>query len=96
MDPSEYKKGTLVPAGKWAPAIFVSYQISQKLVETKGCNCSFLGQRALVNSIAVEAGQRIGLGDFDLLAGNEIVRLKHVADDPEWLVLSTKAPATSA
>jgi NADH:ubiquinone oxidoreductase subunit C len=30
-------------------------------------------------------------GDFDLLADNKILRLKHTTNDPEWLVLSSNA-----
>ena len=31
--------------------------------------------------------------DYDLLVGEEILRLKHIAGDPEWLVLSSNASA---
>jgi hypothetical protein len=86
-------RGRLVPTGKWEPSVAVSYQISQQLVETKEFNGSVLRQKAVVHSIATETGQHIALGDFDLLVGNEIVRLKHVASDPEWLVLSSNASA---
>jgi hypothetical protein len=88
-----YGKGRLVPVGKREPAIYVSYKISQQLVETKDSNGSSLRQKAVVHSIAAEPGQHIGLGDFDLLVGEEIVRLKHIASDPEWLVLSSDASA---
>jgi hypothetical protein len=36
------------------------------------------------------------LGDYDLLVGEEILRLKHVASDPEWLVLSSDVSAILA
>jgi hypothetical protein len=62
----------------------------------RGNNGPSLRQKATVHSIAAEAGQQIGLGDFDLLVGDEIVRLKHVASDPEWLVLSSDASAVCA
>jgi hypothetical protein len=80
--------GTLVPSGKRAPAINVSFKISQQMVQTRDGNCA-LRPRPIVQSVAAEAGQPIGLGDFDLLVGKELVRLKHVANDPEWLVLSS-------
>jgi hypothetical protein len=82
--------GTLVPCGKRAPAINVSFKISQQLVQTRNGNGD-LRPRPVVHSIAAEAGQPIDLGDFDLLVGKELVRLKHVANDPEWLVLSSNA-----
>jgi hypothetical protein len=49
-----------------------------------------------VHSIDAEADQRIDLGDYDLLVGEEIVRLKHIAGDPEWLLLSSNASAILA
>jgi hypothetical protein len=86
-----YGKGRLIPTGKRGPAIYVSYKISQQFVETTDANGSFRRQKAVVHSIAAEAGQHIELGDFDLLVGEEVVRLKHIASDPEWLVLSSDA-----
>ena len=91
-----YGKGRLVPTGKRGPVTYVSYKIGHQLVETTNSNGSFLRQKAIVHSIAAEAGQHIGLGDFDLLVGDDIVRLKHVASDPEWLVLSSDASAVCA
>jgi hypothetical protein len=82
--------GTLVPSGKRAPAINVSFKISQQMVQTRDGNGA-LRPRPIVHSVAAEAGQPIELGDFDLLVGKELVRLKHVANDPEWLVLSSSA-----
>jgi hypothetical protein len=91
-----YGKGKLVPTGARQPAIFVSYKISQQLVEATGPTGSFLRRRAVVDSIAAEPGQHIALGDYDLHVGEEILRLKHVASDPEWLVLSSDVSAILA
>jgi hypothetical protein len=88
-----YGYGRLVPTGKRAPAMNVSYRISHQMVETKHSNGSFLRQKAVVHSIAAEADQPIALGDFDLLVGDQIVRLKHVANHPEWLILSSDVSA---
>jgi hypothetical protein len=88
-----YGKGRLVPTGKRGPGIYVSYKISQQLVETRDANGSFLRKKAVVHSIDAEAGQDIGLGDYDLLVGDEIVRLKRIASDPEWLILSSNVSA---
>ena len=88
-----YGTGRLVPTDKRSPAMIVSYQISQQMVEAKNSNGSFLRQQAVVHSIAPPAGQNIALGDFDLLVGDQMVRLKHVANDPEWLVLSSNISA---
>ena len=89
-------KGKLVPRGSREPAIYVSYKISQQLVEANGSGGSFLRKKAVVHSIAAEAGQKIALGDYDLVVGGEILRLKHIASDPEWLVLSSNASAILA
>jgi hypothetical protein len=88
-----YGKGRLLSTNKREPAIYVSYKISQQLVEIKDSNGSSLRQKAVVHSITAEPGQRIPLGDFDLLIGDDIVRLKHIAGDPEWLVLSSDISA---
>jgi hypothetical protein len=93
MDQAGCGKGKLVPTGKGGPVVNVSYQISQHPVEIVSANGAFLRQKAIVHSIADETGQLIALGDFDLLVGNEILRLKHIAKEPEWLVLSSNASA---
>jgi hypothetical protein len=62
-------------------------------VETRDANGPFLRKKAEVHSIDAEAGQDIGLGDYDLLVGDEIVRLKHIASDPAWLILSSDVSA---
>lgn len=92
----EYGKGRLVPTGKLAPAIYVSYKISRQMVEANDPNGSFLRQKAIVHSIDAEPGQNIDLGDFDLIIGDDMVRLKHIGSDPEWLVLSSDTSAIFA
>ncbi len=88
-----YGKGRLVPTGKRGPVTYVSYKIGHQLVETTNSHGSFLRQKAIVHSIDAEVGQHIALGDYDLLVGDEIVRLKHITGDPEWLVLSSNVSA---
>jgi hypothetical protein len=90
-----YGKGRLVPTGKPGPPIYVSYKISQQLVKSADSHGSFVREKAVVHSIEAEPGKQIGLGDFDLIIGDEIVRLKHVSE-PEWLVLSSDASAIFA
>ena len=91
-----YGKGKLVPTGTREPAIYVSYKISEQLVEAKSASGSFLRKKAVVHSISAEAGQNIALGDYDLLVGDEILRLKHIDSDPGWLVLSSDVSAIFA
>jgi hypothetical protein len=88
-----YGKGRLMPTGKRGPVVYVSYKISQQLVQSTDANGSFMRQKTIVHSIDAEADQQIGLGDYDLLVGDEILRLKHIAGDPEWLILSSNASA---
>ena len=88
-----YGKGTLVPTGNTAPSIVVTFRITQQTAETKEGKGRSAPPKTVVHSISAEAGQHIGLGDFDLLVGGTIVRLKHIANDPEWLVLSSNVSA---
>jgi hypothetical protein len=88
-----YGKGRLKPTGKQGPVVYVSYKISQQLVRTTDAKGSFLRQKTVVHSIDAEADQKIGLGDYDLVVGDEVLRLKHIAGDPEWLILSSNASA---
>src|ERR1700761_685126 len=88
-----YGKGRLVPTGKPGPAIYVSYKISQQLVKSTEPQGSFLREKAVVHSIEAEPGKQIGLGDFDLIVGDDILRLKHIESEPEWVPLSFLAPA---
>jgi hypothetical protein len=85
-------KGILVPTGKHAPALGVDYEISHYIAETRMSDGVVIKhKRAAVQFLTENNGQPIPLGDFDLVIGNEIVRLKHIVDDPEWLVLSSDA-----
>jgi hypothetical protein len=88
-----YGKGRLMPTGKRGPVVYVSYKISQQLVRATDDNGSFMRQKTVVHSIEAEADQQIGLGDYDLLVGDEVLRLKHIAGEPEWLILSSNASA---
>ncbi len=88
-----YGKGRLKPTGKQGPVVYVSYKISQQLVRTTDAQGSFMRQKTVVHSIDAEADQKIGLGDYDLVVGDEVLRLKHIAGDPEWLILSSNASA---
>jgi hypothetical protein len=79
-------KGILVPA------LGVDYEISHYIAETRMSDGVVIKhKRAAVQFLIENNGQPIPLGDFDLVIGNEIVRLKHIVDDPEWLVLSSDA-----
>jgi hypothetical protein len=84
-----YGKGRLVPTGKPGPAIYVSYKMSQQQVKAADSLGGSLREKAVVHSIEAGPGQKIALGDFDLLVGEEILRLKHIDTEPEWLVLSS-------
>lgn len=85
-------KGKLVPTGKHEPTFDVTYDISHEVAKVK----TIYGEptkrvKAVVHYIASNNGQAIPPGDFDLLVGSEILRLKHLPSDPEWLVLSWAA-----
>ena len=63
-----------MPTGKRGPVVYVSYKISQQLVRTTDANGSFMKQKTVVHSIDAEADQKIGLGDYDLVVGDEVLR----------------------
>jgi hypothetical protein len=82
--------GTLVPTGKCGPELAVSYDIGHDVAHRQGPE----GQpvewsRATVHSLDCNDGAEIPAGDFDLVDGGEMIRLKHVVADPEWLVTSS-------
>jgi hypothetical protein len=85
-------KGKLVPTGKSEPTFDVSYGISHHVSDVNDLDELFVSQKkAIVHFIACDSGGPVPLGDFDLLVGDEILRLKHTGNDPEWLVLSANA-----
>ena len=84
--------GILVPTGKLEPALEVSFDISHEGVETtsSGGPAESPGT-AIVHFISCHDGQAIPAGDWDLLIGDHLLRLRHMTSDPEWLVLSSNA-----
>ncbi len=84
--------GTLVPTGKSEPVRGVKYAITHEVMELNGPgNQTLKQQQAIVKQISCLSGERLPLGDFDLVVGSEFIRLKHISQDPEWLVLSSNA-----
>ena len=84
--------GTLIPTGKSQPARGVSYAITHEAMELHGPGGQTVkSQKAIVQRIACQNGEALPLGDFDLLVGSDLIRLKHVPQQPEWLVLSSNA-----
>jgi hypothetical protein len=85
-------RGKLVPTGKSTPSLDVNYEIIHRLLETNLINGLATSRKtAIVRSLSCANGQAVPLGDFDLLVKEEIIRLKHISSDPEWLVLSSNA-----
>ena len=90
MATSEPVKGILVPTGKQSPKLGVDFVMSHYDAEGKIINGSpVISRKTSVHFISNDKGQPIPLGDFDLVMGNKMVRLKHIAG--EWLVLSSNA-----
>jgi hypothetical protein len=85
-------RGRLVPTGKSTPSLDVNYEIIHRFLDTNLLNGLATSRKtAVVRSISCDNGQAVPLGDFDLLVDEEIIRLKHISSDPEWLVLSSYA-----
>ncbi len=85
-------KGKLVPTGKSAPSLDVHYKISHDVPETNALRGSAVSRKkTIVHIISCEDGRPVPLGEFDLVVGNEILRLKHAGkSEPQWFVLSSE------
>jgi hypothetical protein len=82
--------GKLVRTGYSEPLLDVSYDISHAFAERRGANGERVSQtQATVHSIAADCGAELPAGDFDLLAGGELLRVKHLPQNSGWLVLSS-------
>jgi hypothetical protein len=85
-------KGMLKPSGKDAPIMTVDYEISHHEFSSNQQNGLRMHRKlASVRFLTSDTDTALPLGDYDLLVGDEIVRLKHIADHPKWLVLSSFA-----
>lgn len=92
MSESAAGRGYVVPTGKRGPCFGVQYEISHgvtKVVESNGAALKL--ETASARIATLDSDHPIPLGDFDLVVNDAIIRLKHVNDDPEWLVLSSRA-----
>jgi len=83
--------GRLVPTGKLEPALKVSFEISHKALHSESVGGRIGKQTAVVHFISCDDGRLIPAGDYDLLIGSEILRLRRTMSHPEWLVLSSNA-----
>jgi hypothetical protein len=84
--------GLLKSSDRRVPTVSVVYEISHHQSGSGRPNgLSVVQKVASVRIVDAEDGKSFPLGDYDLLVGSEIVRLKHVAEDPKWLVLSSTA-----
>jgi hypothetical protein len=84
--------GKLVRTGHSEPLLDVRYDISHAFAERRGPNGEQLSQtKAIVHSIAADGDAELPPGDFDLLAGGELLRVKHLPQNSGWLVLSSNA-----
>ena len=82
--------GVLVPTGKSQPVRNVRYEISHVAASSRIPGGELINRnQAVVHFITCGDGGPIPLGDFDLVVGRELLRLKHMSSAPEWLVLSS-------
>jgi hypothetical protein len=92
MSQSAAGRGYVVPTGKHAPCFGVRYEISHNVTNVvKSNGIAVKVETASAQIATLDSNHAIPLGDFDLIVNDEIIRLKHVSDDPEWLVLSSRA-----
>lgn len=82
--------GIVVPTGKHEPEMAVRYDIANDVVWREGPNGEAVkSHRAIVHCLESNDGADIPQGDFDLVDEGKLIRLKHISDDPEWLVTSS-------
>jgi hypothetical protein len=71
-------KGQLVRTGRSQPRFDVSYKVS-----------SPTSRRPIIDSVQSDDGRQLPMGDWDLIVGRQLIRLRHSEQQPEWLVLSS-------
>ena len=83
-------KGKIVPTGKSEPRIDVEYDIGHKPIQTQESKAPVPRfSMPIVHSITpLNEGETLPMGECDLLIGDELLRLRHREQHPEWLVLS--------
>ena len=82
--------GKLTPTGKHYPEIIVRAAISHEEMNIEWPNGVMIKQKkSVVHSITPQNGEVLAPGDFDLVMGSELLRLKKLPNSPEWLVLSS-------
>lgn len=82
--------GKLTPTGKHYPEIIVRAAISHEEMNIEWPTGVKLKQkRSVVHSVIPQNGETLAPGDFDLVMGSKLIRLKKLPDSPEWLVLSS-------
>ena len=88
----DQKSGKLLPTGKTAPERKVQFTMSHKIEEhSASASQRMQHTQPIVHQISCEDGQSLPPGDYDLIVGETLIRLKHKAGNPEWLVLSSNA-----
>ena len=81
--------GRLVPTGKNYPEIVVRAAISHELLENTIGSEKSQQKKVVVHSVIPQNGDVLPAGDFDLVIGGKLLRLKKVPNSAEWLVLSS-------
>ncbi len=81
--------GKLKPTGKAAPETGVRVSISHEVLENVIGGQKMKLNKTVVHNIVPQNGDSLPPGDFDLVVCDRLIRLKKVANNPEWVVLSS-------
>ena len=81
--------GKLKPTGDTYPVTDVLVSVSHEVLDNAVGNQKMQQKKTVIHSITALNGDSVPPGEFDLLIGNQLIRLKKMADSQEWVVLST-------
>ncbi len=81
--------GKLVPTGKTYPQTGVRVAISHEVLENSVGGQHLKQNKTIIHSVTPQNGEVLQSGDFDLVMGDQLIRLKKLANSPEWVVLSS-------
>ena len=81
--------GKLVPTGYSGPAVTVSFVISFSTKEIANPSGKPVRQNLTkIHSITPLKGAQVPPGDYDLIVGKDLLRVRRNLGNPEWIVLS--------
>ena len=81
--------GKLIPTGKTYPETGVRVSMSHEVLDNAVGGQKLQQKKTIVHSVVPLNGGILPAGDFDLVMGSQLLRLKKLPGQSEWLVLSS-------